>query len=196
MCIRDSAKVYERTLHMLAKYDDKIEERLFSELDVKYINLFNLEMEKDGCCGNTRKYYLKTLRAVDVYKRQVIRIRFPVCLPKVIHLRRVLRLRPKVCSELLHCLLPVCNRLHVCLLYTSTITKARLKVFSTYCVICPLGFLEKYTIIKVHSAMPEMCIRDRANGDATDFLSCIIPATTDDRAFPDVFYTYGRGHWR
>lgn len=31
---------------MLAKYDDKIEERLFSELDVKYINRFNLEMEK------------------------------------------------------------------------------------------------------------------------------------------------------
>ena len=59
-----NAKVYERTLHMLAKYDDKIEERLFSELDVKYINRFNLEMEKDGCCGNTRKYYLKTLRAV------------------------------------------------------------------------------------------------------------------------------------
>ena len=43
-----NAKVYERTLHMLAKYDDKIEERLFSELDVKYINRFNLEMEKDG----------------------------------------------------------------------------------------------------------------------------------------------------
>lgn len=31
---------------------------------MKYINRFNLEMEKDGCCGNTRKYYLKTLRAV------------------------------------------------------------------------------------------------------------------------------------
>lgn len=59
-----NGKVYERTLHMLAKYDTKIEERLFSELDVKYINWFNLEMEKDGCCGNTRKYYLKTLRAV------------------------------------------------------------------------------------------------------------------------------------
>ena len=31
---------------------------------MKYINRFNLEMEKDGCCGNIRKYYLKTLRAV------------------------------------------------------------------------------------------------------------------------------------
>ncbi|WP_373145826.1 site-specific integrase [Bacteroides thetaiotaomicron] len=59
-----NGKVYERTLHMLAKYDSKIKERLFSELDVKYVNWFNLEMEKDGCCGNTRKYYLKTLRAV------------------------------------------------------------------------------------------------------------------------------------
>ena len=59
-----NAKVYKRTLHMLAKYDPKIKERLFSELDIKYINRFNLEMEKDGCCGNTRKYYLKTLRAV------------------------------------------------------------------------------------------------------------------------------------
>ena len=34
-----NAKVYERTLHMLAKYDDKIEERLFSELDV-YKHMF------------------------------------------------------------------------------------------------------------------------------------------------------------
>lgn len=59
-----NAKVYEHTLHILAKYDDKIKERLFSELDVKYINRFNIEMEKDGCCGNIRKYYLKTLRAV------------------------------------------------------------------------------------------------------------------------------------
>lgn len=47
-----NAKVYERTLRMLAKYDPKIKERVFSELDIKYINRFNLEMEKDGCCGN------------------------------------------------------------------------------------------------------------------------------------------------
>ncbi len=59
-----NAKVYARTLHVLSKYDVKIKERLFSEIDVKYINRFNLQMEKDGCHGNTRKYYLKTLRAV------------------------------------------------------------------------------------------------------------------------------------
>lgn len=59
-----NAKVYARTLHVMSKYDVKIKERLFSEIDVKYINRFNLNMEKDGCCGNTRKYYLKTLRAI------------------------------------------------------------------------------------------------------------------------------------
>jgi len=26
--------------------------------------MFNVALEKDGCCGNTRKYYMKTLRAV------------------------------------------------------------------------------------------------------------------------------------
>ena len=35
-----NAKVYERTLRMLAKYDPKIKERVFSELDIKSINRF------------------------------------------------------------------------------------------------------------------------------------------------------------
>lgn len=48
----------------MGKYDDKIEERLFPEIDIKYVNAFNVALEKDGCCGNTRKYYMKTLRAV------------------------------------------------------------------------------------------------------------------------------------
>lgn len=43
-----NAKVYERTLRMLAKYDPKIKERVFSELDIKYINRFNLERKKTG----------------------------------------------------------------------------------------------------------------------------------------------------
>lgn len=59
-----NAKAYERTLHVMGKYDDKIEERLFPEIDIKYVNAFNIALEKDGCCGNTRKYYMKTLRAV------------------------------------------------------------------------------------------------------------------------------------
>ena len=51
-------------VHSMGKYDDKIEERLFPEIDIKYVNAFNVALEKDGCCGNTRKYYMKTLRAV------------------------------------------------------------------------------------------------------------------------------------
>ena len=41
-----------------------MKERLFPEVDIKYVNAFNVALEKDNCCGNTRKYYLKTLRAL------------------------------------------------------------------------------------------------------------------------------------
>lgn len=59
-----NAKVYERDLHLFCKYDTKAKERLFSEIDVKYINRLNISMEKNGNCGNTRMHTLKTLRAV------------------------------------------------------------------------------------------------------------------------------------
>ena len=59
-----NGKVYERDLHLFCKYDSKAKERLFSEIDVKYINRLNMAMEKNGCCGNTRMHTLKTLRAV------------------------------------------------------------------------------------------------------------------------------------
>lgn len=49
-----NGKVYERDLHLFCKYDSKAKERLFSEIDVKYINRLNMAMEKNGCCGNTR----------------------------------------------------------------------------------------------------------------------------------------------
>ena len=42
----------------------RMKERLFPEVDIKYVNAFNVALEKDNCCGNTRKYYLKTLRAL------------------------------------------------------------------------------------------------------------------------------------
>lgn len=59
-----NGKVYERDLHLFCKYDSKAKERLFSEIDVKYINRLNMAMEKNGCRGNTRMHTLKTLRAV------------------------------------------------------------------------------------------------------------------------------------
>lgn len=59
-----NARAYKAGLHILEKYDKKIKERLFSEIDIKYVNALNSALEKDGCCGNTRRGYLKTLRAV------------------------------------------------------------------------------------------------------------------------------------
>lgn len=59
-----NAKVYEKVLQSLMRYDKKLKERLFSEIDIRYINKLDLLMERNHCCGNTRKINLKTLRAV------------------------------------------------------------------------------------------------------------------------------------
>ena len=59
-----NAKVYARDLHLFCLYDSKAKQRLFSDIDVKYINRLNHAMELNGCCGNTRMHTLKTLRAV------------------------------------------------------------------------------------------------------------------------------------
>lgn len=59
-----NAKVYARDLHLFCLYDSKAKQRLFSDIDVKYINRLNHAMEVKGCCGNTRMHTLKTFRAV------------------------------------------------------------------------------------------------------------------------------------
>ena len=58
------ARSYKANLHILEKYDKKIKERLFSEIDLKYVNDLNTALIKDGCCGNTRFGYIKTLRLI------------------------------------------------------------------------------------------------------------------------------------
>lgn len=59
-----NARSYKANLHILEKYDKKIKERLFSEIDLKYVNDLNTALIKDGCCGNTRFGYIKTLRLI------------------------------------------------------------------------------------------------------------------------------------
>ncbi|WP_263667902.1 site-specific integrase [Bacteroides nordii] len=73
-----NANCYDCTLHMLELYDSKFHTRVFSEIDIKYVKGFDIwmqkprrslgkgerEIQRDGCSGNTRKYYLKALRAV------------------------------------------------------------------------------------------------------------------------------------
>lgn len=59
-----NAKKFEGTLRMLEKYDKKIKERTCAEIDFKYVTGFNAALEKRGCCGNTRRIYLKPLSVI------------------------------------------------------------------------------------------------------------------------------------
>lgn len=59
-----NARAYKAGLHILEKYDKKIKERLFSEIDIRYVNALNVALERDGCRGNTRFGYIKTLRLI------------------------------------------------------------------------------------------------------------------------------------
>lgn len=59
-----NAICYERTLHMLTLFDSKITERVFGEIDIRYVKRFDTFLQKRGNKGNTRKYYFKALRAI------------------------------------------------------------------------------------------------------------------------------------
>jgi len=73
-----NSNAYSRTLHMLQLFDKKFSERKFHEIDIKYVNNFNIWLQKprtsigkgnkkidrDGCDISTRRYYMKTLRAL------------------------------------------------------------------------------------------------------------------------------------
>ena len=59
-----NAACYSETLRMLQHYDPKLGQRLFPDIDLKYVNGFDIYLQKRGNKGNTRKYYLKALRAI------------------------------------------------------------------------------------------------------------------------------------
>ena len=59
-----NATCYNRTLHILELFDDKFSERVFPEIDIKYVKAFDVFLQKRECKGNTRKFYFKALRAV------------------------------------------------------------------------------------------------------------------------------------
>ena len=59
-----NANCYAATLNMLEHYDKKFEKRAFSEIGIKYVNGFDVFLQKRGCKGNTRKYYFKALRSI------------------------------------------------------------------------------------------------------------------------------------
>ena len=59
-----NAICYKGTLHILKLFDKKFSEKIFSEIDIKYVKTFDIFLQKRGCKGNTRKYYFKALRSV------------------------------------------------------------------------------------------------------------------------------------
>jgi integrase len=77
-----NAECYERTLHMLELFDKKFDNKLFSEIDIKYVRAFDVFLQtpretvytskkgntrivqRKGNSGNSRRIHFKTLRAV------------------------------------------------------------------------------------------------------------------------------------
>ena len=77
-----NARNYERALDILEIYDKKLSKRLFTEIDIKYVRDFDAflqtpresvckytngttrTIQRKGCCGNTRKGYMKQLRSI------------------------------------------------------------------------------------------------------------------------------------
>lgn len=56
---------YQNTLNMIKLYDKKFDKRIFSEIDLKYINGFHDYLNGErGCAGNTIKYYMRAFRAL------------------------------------------------------------------------------------------------------------------------------------
>ena len=59
-----NSQTYKQTQDMLRSYDRKLDQRLFSDIDLRYVRGFDMFLQKRSCCGNTRKFYFKALRAI------------------------------------------------------------------------------------------------------------------------------------
>ena len=77
-----NARSYEIALRMLEIFDKKFEKRLFPEVDIKYVQDFDVFLQtpresiykykngttkivkRKGCCGNSRRGYMKQLRSI------------------------------------------------------------------------------------------------------------------------------------
>lgn len=59
-----NVKCYFEMLRLLGYYDPKLSQRLFADIDLRYVRGFDVYLQKRACCGNTRKYYFKPLRAI------------------------------------------------------------------------------------------------------------------------------------
>jgi integrase len=55
---------YEQTLNLLQKNDKDFSKRVFGEIDLKYVEKLNDFLDQRGQSGNTKKFYIKTLRSI------------------------------------------------------------------------------------------------------------------------------------
>lgn len=73
---------YERTLLLLHIFDKNFDKKVFTEIDIKFVREFDTflqmprvaeitlksgkvkKIKRNGCCGNTRKFYFKALRSI------------------------------------------------------------------------------------------------------------------------------------
>lgn len=59
-----NANCYQNLEHILSIFDNKIQERVFGEIDYKYVKKFDVFLQKRKNESNTRRYYMKSLRAI------------------------------------------------------------------------------------------------------------------------------------
>ncbi|MCT4645766.1 MAG: site-specific integrase [Carboxylicivirga sp.] len=59
-----NATCYERLMNILSLFDNKFKERVFGEIDIKYVKKFDIYLQKRGNAGNTRKHNFKTLCSI------------------------------------------------------------------------------------------------------------------------------------
>lgn len=59
-----NSESYAASLRILGHFDKRLDQRLFLDIDLRYIRDFNSYLEKRGCRGNTRLSYFRAIRAI------------------------------------------------------------------------------------------------------------------------------------
>ena len=59
-----NSKCYRSLCVILNLFDKSLKDRVFGEIDLKYVKQFDVFLQKRKTTGNTRKYYMKALRAI------------------------------------------------------------------------------------------------------------------------------------
>lgn len=61
-------RCYVAALDMLKKFDRQFGNRVFNEIDLRYVNKFSQYLDERGQTGNTKKYYIKTYGSTTMWR--------------------------------------------------------------------------------------------------------------------------------